>query len=96
MSAKLKDALNILEKRKVLIDDEVSINILIADHQELIAFAKKIELRLSELTGHSYHLDRFINLHESALYNRIRSRLEKQQAIGSHSFRLPCSRKSRI
>ncbi|MEI9943643.1 MAG: CHAT domain-containing tetratricopeptide repeat protein [Chitinophagaceae bacterium] len=81
LSVRLDGALNILEKRKVLIDDEASINILIADHQELIDFAKKIELQLYELSGQSFHLDRFINLHESALYSRIRSRLDKQQAV---------------
>lgn len=81
LSVKLKDALSLLEKRKVLIDDATSINILIADNQELIDFAKKIELELYEQTGQSQHLDQFINLHESALYTRIRSRLDKQKAI---------------
>lgn len=81
LSARLKDALAILEKRKVLIDDDASINILIADHQELIDFAKKIELQLYQYTGKEEHLDQFINLHESALYSRIRSRLDKQQAV---------------
>jgi CHAT domain-containing protein len=81
LSLKLKDALSLLEKRKVLIDDATSINILIADNQELIDFAKKTELDLYEITGQSKHLDQFINLHESALYTRIRSRLDKEKAI---------------
>jgi hypothetical protein len=81
MAGQLGQALDILEKRKVLIDDAASINILISDHGELIDFTKKIEMELYELTGQSIHLDRFINLHESALYNRIRSRLDQQQAI---------------
>ena len=87
LSSRLNEALAILEKRKVLIDDEASINILIADHQELIDFAKKIALQLYEASGNGLHLDRFINLHESALYNRIRSRIDKQQAV--HFAKLP-------
>lgn len=81
LSKKLKGALSLLEKRKVLIDDATSINILIADNQKLIDFAKAIELELFELTRQSHHLDQFINLHESALYTRIRSRLDKQKAV---------------
>jgi CHAT domain-containing protein len=81
LSLRLRDALSLLEKRKVLIDDATSINILIADNQELIDFAKAIELELYQLTSQSQHLDQFINLHESALYTRIRSRLDKQKAI---------------
>ncbi len=81
LSATLEEALNILEKRKTILDDEASIKILIADHQSLIDFAKKIDLQLTEKTGNSFYLDRLINLHESALYNRIRGRLDKQHAV---------------
>lgn len=80
-AARLEEALRILEKRKVLIDDEKSINILISDNEELISFAKEIQLKLFELTGASSHLDNFINLHESALYTRIRGRLDKEKAV---------------
>lgn len=81
VAQRLNEALQILEKRKVLIDDPESINILIADNAELIEFTKQIELELYEKSGQTAHLDRFINLHESGLYNRIRSRLDKKRAI---------------
>jgi len=81
LSARLHAGLQLLEKRKVLIDDEKSINILISDNQDIIDFTKEIELRLYDLTGSSTHLDNFINLHESALYTRIRGRLDKKNAI---------------
>jgi len=77
----LNVALQLLEKRKFLIDDEESINILIADNNELISFAKKIALELYQLTNNDKYLDQVINLHESALYNRIRARLDKQKAV---------------
>lgn len=81
LSARLDEALRIMGRRKTVINDQQSINILIADHQELIDFAKKIELELARLSGTAYHYDRLINLQESALYSRIRSRLDKQQAL---------------
>lgn len=86
LSMRLNEALDIIEKKKILIEDPASVNILIAEHQELIDFAKKIELELGRLTGKAMHLDKFINLHESALYTRIRSRLDRQQAIQFSGF----------
>ncbi len=80
LSARLNEALQTLEKRKAIINDEASINILIADNQELFDFAKKIALELAQLSGNALHIDNLINLHESALYNRIRSRLDKQKS----------------
>lgn len=74
-------ALQLLEKRKFLIDDEESINILVSDNKELISFAKKIALELYQLTNNDKYLDQAINLHESGLYNRIRARLDKQKAV---------------
>lgn len=79
--AQLNVALQLLEKRKFLIDDEESINILISDNEELISFSKKIALELYQLTNNNAYLDQAINLHESGLYNRIRARLDKQKAI---------------
>lgn len=79
--AQLNVALQLLEKRKFLIDDEESINILIADNNELISFAKKIALELYQLTNNDHYLDQAINLQESGLYNRLRARLDKQKAV---------------
>jgi CHAT domain-containing protein len=78
---RLKDALQTLEKRKVLIDDPQSVNILVADNSDLIEFAKKIELESYEKTNDEAYLDNFINLHESGLYNRIRDNLSREKAI---------------
>ena len=52
----------------------------------MIDFAKKIELQLAQLTGSAFHLDRFVNLHESALYTRIRSRFDKHEALQFSNF----------
>jgi CHAT domain-containing protein/tetratricopeptide (TPR) repeat protein len=81
LTQQLSEALQILEKRKAIIDDPASINILISENTELIDFAKKIELELYNLTQDDSHLNKLINLHESGLYNRIRSNLDKEKAI---------------
>ncbi len=78
---RLNGALQLLEKRKFLTDDEESINILIADNTELINFAKKIALELYQLTNNQHYLDQVINLQESGIYNRLRARLDKKKAI---------------
>lgn len=78
---KLTVALQLLEKRKFLIDDEQSINILISDNNELICFTKKIALEFYQLTNNDQYLDHAINLQESGLYNRLRARLDKQKAV---------------
>lgn len=77
----LNDALQLLEKRKFLIDDEESINILISDNKDLISFAKKVALELYQLTNNEAYLEKVVNLHESGLYNRIRARIDKEKAI---------------
>ncbi len=84
LSALLKEldlALAILEKRKTLINDSKDIGLLLADHMDLLNFNKKIILDLYNLTHDAGYIDRLINLHESALYNRLRARLDKTDSI---------------
>jgi CHAT domain-containing protein len=81
LAARLNEGLQTLEKRKAILNNEASINILMADNQELFDFAKKIALELALLSGTASHIDNLVNLHESALYTRIRSRLDKQHAV---------------
>jgi len=81
LSEKLDTALQILENRKLLIDDAENITILMADHQALIDFAAKLALELYEQSWGSLFLEKFINLRESGLYHRLRSRLDMAQSI---------------
>ncbi len=73
----LKEALNILEKRKTVIHDPQDIGLMMADHTELLEFIKKITLDLFTTTDAISYADELIGLHESGIYNRIRSRLNK-------------------
>lgn len=78
----LKEALSILEKRKSVLHDAKDIELLMADHADLLAFIKKITLDLYSLTHIETYADELISLHESGMYNRIRSRLDKSDAAG--------------
>jgi CHAT domain-containing protein len=78
----LNKALVILEKRKALITEPKDISMLIADNVALLKFAEKITLDLYKATGNQKYADQLVSLHESSLYNRIRSRLDKAGNIG--------------
>lgn len=81
MSSQLQEALEILKRRRSMIDNEESINILVAENTELIEFSKQVEMELYQQTHAGSYLEKFINLHESGLYNRIRGRLDKAKLV---------------
>ncbi|HEY8388118.1 MAG TPA: CHAT domain-containing tetratricopeptide repeat protein [Parasegetibacter sp.] len=77
----LDEALSILETRKSVITDAGDIRMLMADHTDLLAFVKQLSLDLYEETKNQAYLDKMISLHESGMYNRIRSRLEANDSL---------------
>ncbi len=78
---RLDQALEILEGRKGFLDEAYNLQFIIEYNRELIEFSKKIALELHLASADPKYLERFINLHESSLYNRIRSRLDQEEAI---------------
>lgn len=68
-------ALDILEKKKTIIKTPSDLETLLTDHQKLIDFRKQLFLDLYNKTKNDDYLTNLIGLHESSLYNRIRSRL---------------------
>lgn len=68
-------ALNILEKKRTIIKTPSDLETLLTDHQNLIDFRKQLFLDLYNKTKNNGYLTNLIGLHESSLYNRIRSRL---------------------
>ncbi len=77
----LDKAINILEERKTTIYKNEDINILMSDYQEISNFSKQLALERYQKTNDSAALDKIIELHESGLYNRIRSRLNLKNNI---------------
>lgn len=97
LQTKLDNALQILERRKGILDDANSIGFLIENNRTLIDFSKKISMELHRLSGSPGDLEKFINLHESALYTRIRSRLDQEQASKfSHVPQLVLTEETRL
>ncbi len=79
--SELNNALTILERRKSVLTDVVDIELVMTEHSDLLEFLKKLSYDLYKLTGDKSYLDRLMSLHESGLYNRIRSRLDKNDSL---------------
>ncbi|QIE60099.1 CHAT domain-containing protein [Rasiella rasia] len=78
---KLNNATVILERRKTISYSDEAITLLLKDYKYLVEFSKEVQIQLFDLTGDESYLDKVVSLHESSLYNRIRSRLNVQQDI---------------
>ncbi|MEO6948245.1 MAG: CHAT domain-containing tetratricopeptide repeat protein [Ginsengibacter sp.] len=81
MLEELNKALLLLERQKTILNDPRDISILMAENTELVEFIKKITLELFNTTQNPMYIDRLVNLHESGIYNRIRSRLDKNDSL---------------
>lgn len=82
----LNEALASLERHKLLLHDPRDISILIADNNDLIEFIKKITLDLFQITGKESYLEQLVALHESKMYYRIRSRLDRSDSLQFVNF----------
>jgi CHAT domain-containing protein len=78
---KIDDGLAILEQRRSIITSSDDLSLLILQNNELFDFAKKIRLELYEQTGDQAYLNDALGLHESSIYNRIRSRLNLRNNV---------------
>ena len=74
----LKTSVAIIEKRKSVLSEDKDISNLISGYMDVLDFVKYLELELYNRTNSKTRLDIIINIHESAIYTRIRSRLNKQ------------------
>lgn len=74
-------AIEALNEKRITITSFNDVGTLIEDNKKVFSFAKKINLELYNLTHNISYLENTINLHESALYNRIRARLNANPNI---------------
>ena len=58
-----------------MVSNSEDVTLLITENEELLNFAEKLRLELFQITKDEIYLNKLIALHESSIYNRIRSRL---------------------
>jgi CHAT domain-containing protein len=75
--AMLDEAIDAVERRKTVLQSDQDMGLLIADNQELYDFAKKLDLELFEITGEKRYMESLLSRHESSVFNRLRSRLQR-------------------
>ncbi|MDC8001700.1 CHAT domain-containing protein [Aequorivita todarodis] len=71
----------ILDQRKKVVSNYEDITLLITENEEILNFAEKLRLELFQMTKDEVYLDKMIALHESSIYNRIRSRLNLRDNV---------------
>ena len=81
IKTRVDEAILILEKRKTALGTEEDLNLLLSENRDLFDFSKKIDLELHELTGDEKYLNDFLSKHESSIYNKVRSRLQRLDNI---------------
>lgn len=79
--SEIDEGIEILEARKSVISSTESVNVLLESNKDVFDFAKKLNLELYAKTEDLQFLNKAVSLHESALYNRIRVRLNINNAI---------------
>ncbi|RYY60738.1 MAG: CHAT domain-containing protein, partial [Chitinophagaceae bacterium] len=77
----LAEALDVIRRKRAIIKEPADINLMMSQNKDLLDFTKELQVRLFELTGDESLIDQVIDLHETAIYNRIRARLDKQRAV---------------
>lgn len=76
-----KNSLQILEQRKTIINSYEDLNLLITENTEIFNFSKQLLFDLYHLTNNDAYLNKLLSIHESSIYNRIRSRFNLKNSI---------------
>ncbi|NND62136.1 MAG: CHAT domain-containing protein [Flavobacteriaceae bacterium] len=79
--AKIDKAVIYLERRKTSALKTEDINNILSQYKELNNTSKRIHYNLYELTGDQKYLHKLISLHESGIYNRIRTQFNIKKNI---------------
>jgi len=82
----LQQAQAILERKKMIISDEQDISFIMIDYREVSALINQLQLELYTLTHDKSYLDKIISLHESNVYNKIRSHINRRETIRFHNI----------
>ncbi len=79
--AEIEEGISILDQRKKVVNNIEDNTLLLKENENLLNFAEKLRLELFNKTKDNKYLDDLIALHESSIYNRIRSRLNLQENV---------------
>lgn len=79
--AMAEEAISILDQRKKVVTHPEDIRLLMAENEELLDFAEQLRMELYQQTGEERYLDKLVALHESRIYNRIRSQLDLRDNV---------------
>lgn len=71
----VEEGIDVLSQRKTVITSMDDLNLLISENLLLFDFAKQLNYDLFQLSNNQIYIDNLLKLHESSIYNRIRSRL---------------------
>lgn len=80
----LNHALEIIDRKKSFLNNAENNRVIIAENKAIFDFVKQVELELYSLTQDPGYVDRIMNLQESFLYTRIRSRLSNDSMRFAH------------
>lgn len=82
----LNRAFEIIALKQSLLENFDDVTLMISQNEELIGFVKKIQMLLFQKTGDDKYLNTLIQLNESAIYNRIRTRLQIKKSISTNKL----------
>jgi len=77
----IEEGISVLDQRRKVVTNYEDLGLLISENEELLNFAEKLRLELYQLTDDDIYLDKLLALHESSIYNRIRSRLNLRENV---------------
>lgn len=75
--AEMESGLDALDRRKFFLESDEDISLMIQDNQAFFQFVEELNLQLYQKTKDKQYLAKLLSMHESALYQRIRARLEQ-------------------
>lgn len=75
----LNESVKTIERRKQILSNAENISTLMTGYMEVLDFIKRLELDLYNIKHDQSRLDIILQLHESAIYSKIRTRLNKEK-----------------
>ena len=84
--ASLEDGLKIIERNKIYLESEDDLSLLLNENDAYFSFLEKIYLELYKKSPDQNYLSKLLLLHESALYQKIRMRMDRLNLSGFGSI----------